>query len=258
MEKRPQKQILLFLFFLLLSLLLILFDNFGILRPIRGGIEKLAIPVELFFYQAKQKFSLPFFRKEACLGDEGKERELAVNQNALSTCQEENEAMRRLLGAPLPPSWRFLPAKVIGSPDGLLINVGTSSKVRPGMAVVSENVFIGRISWVGENLARVTLPANSESRLPVLVRSQKEIGVKARGLLRGEGGKAILDQVLQEESISEGDLVLTGGEENYPPDLLIGKIVEVQRQEAELFQKAVVEPLVDYQNLINVFVITSQ
>lgn len=258
MEKRPQKQILLFLFFLLLSLLLILLDNLGILRPVRGGIEKLTIPVESFFYQTKQKFSLPLFQKEACLGDEGKERELAVSQSALSACQEENEAMRRLLGAPLPSFWRFLPAKVIGSPDGLLINVGTSSKVKPGMAVISENIFIGRISWVGENLARVTLPANPESRLPVLVRSQKEIGVKARGLLRGEGGKAILDQVLQEESISEGDLVLTGGEENYPPDLLIGKIIEVKKEEAELFQQAIVSPLVDYKEMSIVFVIISQ
>lgn len=251
MERRPQKKILLFLFFLLLSLLLILFDNFGVLRPIRGGAEKLIIPIETFFYQTKQKVT-------SGETDKDRERELAVNQSALSACREENEAMRRLLGAPLSPSWRFLPAKVIGSPDGLLINIGTGSKVKPGMAVIFQEIFVGRISWVGENLARVTLPANSESRLPVLVRSQKEVGVKARGLLKGEGGKVILDQVLQEESISEGDLVLTGGEENYPPDLLIGKIVEVQRQEAELFQQAVVEPLVDYQNLINVFVITSQ
>lgn len=250
MEKKSRKQILLFLFFLLLSLLLILFDNLGVLRPIRGRVEKLIIPIESLIYQTKQKVT-------PGETDKDKEKELAVAQSALLSCQEENQAMRRLLGALLPPSWKFLPAKVVGSPDGLLINIGPNSKVKPGMAVVFENIFVGRISWVGENLAKVILPSQPESKIPVLVRNPNEIGVKARGLLKGEGGKLVLDQVLQEETIAVGDLVLTSGEVGYPPDLVIGKIVKVQKQEAELFQQAIIESLLDYKKLTTIFVITN-
>jgi len=50
--------------------------------------------------------------------------------------------------------------------------------------------------------------------------------------------------------------VVTSGEDGvYPPDLLIGKIKEVEKEEAEVYQQAVLEPLVDYKRRERVFVV---
>ncbi|MCK5924205.1 MAG: rod shape-determining protein MreC, partial [Methylococcales bacterium] len=41
----------------------------------------------------------------------------------------------------------------------------------------------------------------------------------------------------------------------FPQDLVIGRIINVDRREAELFQRAVVQPAVDFNGLEIVFVI---
>ncbi|PJC75981.1 hypothetical protein CO010_03935, partial [Candidatus Shapirobacteria bacterium CG_4_8_14_3_um_filter_39_11] len=53
----------------------------------------------------------------------------------------------------------------------------------------------------------------------------------------------------------KGDLVITSGEENWLPDLLIGQIEEVLPKTAELYQTARVSALLDYQKLRIVFIV---
>jgi cell shape-determining protein MreC len=50
-------------------------------------------------------------------------------------------------------------------------------------------------------------------------------------------------------------LVLTSGFESWLPDLVVGQIKEVYDQDAAIYQKAVVLPLIDYQKLATVFII---
>ncbi|HZJ18567.1 MAG TPA: rod shape-determining protein MreC, partial [Patescibacteria group bacterium] len=69
-----------------------------------------------------------------------------------------------------------------------------------------------------------------------------------------------LDNVLLSENLKKGDIILTKGdidqEENgYPPDLIIGKIISVDKSPSALFQKADVVSLVDLSKLTTVFII---
>jgi rod shape-determining protein MreC len=51
--------------------------------------------------------------------------------------------------------------------------------------------------------------------------------------------------------------VLTSGlGGRFPQDLVIGRVIEVDRREAELFQRAVVQPAVDFDSLEVLFVVT--
>ena len=53
-------------------------------------------------------------------------------------------------------------------------------------------------------------------------------------------------------------MVLTSGlGGKFPQDIVIGRIVEVERREADLFQRAIVQPAVDFNSLEVIFVITS-
>ena len=54
-----------------------------------------------------------------------------------------------------------------------------------------------------------------------------------------------------------GEVVATSGlGGDFPQDIVIGRVIEVERREAELFQRAVVQPAVDFESLEIVFVIT--
>ena len=72
----------------------------------------------------------------------------------------------------------------------------------------------------------------------------------------GENERLILTGVLQKEKIDVGELVITSGEDEvFPPNLLIGKIKKIEKEERQPYQKAEVEPLIDYDKLETVFLI---
>ena len=188
--------------------------------------------------------------------------QLALEQNQLSSCLEENDKIKKLLGSPLPAQWQFMEAKVLGISERMKIDKGQKDGIKEGMMVISENILVGKVIKINENNALVQLLSDSNTKIPVLVKkpgpdkAQPAGGVQARGLLSGQGGeKLLLDRVLQAEDIQKGDLVITSGEENWLPDLLIGQIIDVAPKSAEVYQKARVSPLVDSSKLRIVFII---
>lgn len=240
-----------FWFFLLglLSLLFLFFDYRGWLKTVRGGLERPVLGIEEKIYGFFTSHRQP---EEEILKLEGKLRQMAVDQNQLASCLEENEKMKKLLGAPLPPSWKFLPAKVVGLSTQMRLDKGEKDGVKQGVMVVSENILVGRVSSVETHSCLVTLPITPNIKIPVVVKSAQ--GVQARGILTSlPGQKLLLDKVLQEEDIQPGDLVVTGGE--WLPDLVIGQIEEVLSETAAIYKKARVSPLVDYHALRIVFIV---
>ena len=193
---------------------------------------------------------------------QGQLNQLALEQNQLSSCLEENEKIKKLLGSPLPAQWHFMEARVIGMTEKMRIDKGQKDGVKEGMMIVSENILVGKVIKANENDALIQLLSDANTKIPVLVKKPspdktKAVGgVQARGLLSGQGGeKLLLDRVLQSEDIQKGDLVVTAGEEGWLPDLLVGQIVDVAPKSAEVYQKARVSPLVETQKLRIVFII---
>jgi len=203
----------------------------------------------------------PIFRGKALekevLRLQGELQRLSVEQNQLSSCLEENERMRKLLGAPLPAKWKFLPAKVTGSGEKIRIDKGEKDGVRTGMIVVSENILVGKVVDVGEESSLLETPLTPKLSLQVVIKRAGGKGIQARGILRPAGGNLVLSEVLQSEDIQKGDLVVSSGDENWPTDLLIGQISDVLPKSAEVYQKARVKPLLEYDKLRIVFVIIS-
>lgn len=92
-------------------------------------------------------------------------------------------------------------------------------------------------------------PAPSETPVPDAVR-----GV-ALGDLRDE---IVLDLLPPEAPIESGALVVTSGlGGNYPPNILIGTITDVEQRPAAPFKKALVDPVIDLGGLDTVLVITN-
>jgi rod shape-determining protein MreC len=78
-------------------------------------------------------------------------------------------------------------------------------------------------------------------------------------MLRGAGRGALptIDWIDLQYQVAVGELVTTSGlGGKFPENLVIGRVVEVERNEAELFQRAVVQPAVDFNTVETVFVVT--
>jgi rod shape-determining protein MreC len=81
---------------------------------------------------------------------------------------------------------------------------------------------------------------------------------KKEAILTGTvAGDLILDLVPQDVSLEPGDLVLTSGlGGGFPADLIVGQILNARKRDADLFQQAVIQPVVDFTKLKIVLVIT--
>jgi rod shape-determining protein MreC len=71
-------------------------------------------------------------------------------------------------------------------------------------------------------------------------------------------GDLALELIPQDVTIETGDLVLTSGlGGGYPPDLIVGQVVNIRTRESDLFQQATVQPVVDFNRLQIVLIIVN-
>lgn len=263
MTKKNHQETFFFFFLCFLSLVIFYFSQFERAKAVRGYFERPILSFQRSVYRFKGRLgdSLFFWKgwrqkaeEKALL--EAEIRNLSLKAGELSVCLEENEEMRRLLGAPLPASWYFIPAKVVGSYQRLKIDVGEKAGVRIGREVVSGGLLVGRIVSVEKHSSQVAAVTDSSLKIPVVVRSPGERGIKAEGILSERAGeRLVLKEVLKSEGVEEGDLVFTSGEGDWLPDLLIGEVEVVEEEKGKVFKRALVSSLIDWEGLRYVFVV---
>ncbi len=67
-----------------------------------------------------------------------------------------------------------------------------------------------------------------------------------------------IDWIDLKHQIEIGEVVLTSGlGGKFPQDMVIGRVSEIERREADLFQRAIVQPAVDFDAMEIVFVISN-
>ena len=157
------------------------------------------------------------------------------------------------------PEYRRITADVIGQDtnpaiQSILINKGFDDGVRVGMPVEAARGLVGQVYRVTNNASQVALLTETASAIPVRLGS-----TRATGMLRGAGRGALptIDWIDLEYDVQVGELVTTSGlGSKFPENLVIGRVVNVERNEAELFQQAIVQPAVDFNAIEIVFVVT--
>ncbi len=157
------------------------------------------------------------------------------------------------------PENRYLAATVIGrdpSPffEYVIINRGSDDGLRRGMPVVTQQGLVGRVAAVTADAARVQLITDPASNINVKLEPSR-----AQAVIRGEvSGEISLAMIPQSAPVEIGDLILTSGlGGNYPTNILIGQVTGVRRRETDLFQSASVQPVVDFNQLEIVLIITN-
>lgn len=190
-------------------------------------------------------------------------------QAQLDALERENEELREIQGewqilqdlfnrARQTPELRRQTANVIGydtSPAvrSIIIDKGSDDGLRVGMPVESPRGLIGRVFRTTQNSAQVVLITDNASAIPVRLGTSR-----ATGSLRGRGatGDLLVEWIDLKFQVELGEVVLSSGlSGDFPEDIVIGRVVQVIRNEADLFQQAIVQPATDFDTLEIVFVI---
>jgi len=157
------------------------------------------------------------------------------------------------------PEYEYVGASVIGRDPSpflqyVIINRGSDDGLRRGMPVVTQQGLVGRVARVTAAAANVQLITDPAMQINVRLQPSRE-----RAVLTGSiTGDLLLDFISQSAVVNPGDLVLTSGfGGNYPPNILIGQITGVRSQDFDLFQSASVQPVVDFEQLEIVLVISN-
>ena len=136
----------------------------------------------------------------------------------------------------------------------VIINRGSDDGLRRGMPVVTQQGLVGRISAVTAGAAHVQLITDPASIVNVRMEPSQSPGVLTGSI----SGDLALDMIPQGDNVQAGDLVLTSGlGGSFPPNILIGQVSGVRSRDQDLFQRAAIQPVVDFSQLEIVLVITN-
>src|SRR3989338_8726244 len=158
--------------------------------------------------------------------------------------ESQNKFLREVLGLKTITQYEPTVAKTFNlqfDPEGhhVLLNVGLSSGIKEGDIVISSfGILIGQIIEVNQNFSRADLITNTDFKVTAKLFDSKTVSI-ARGAL-GDG--LFLDFISQNDKVAEGELVVTNGNDLFPPGLIIGKINKISSDDGSLFRKISVAP----------------
>lgn len=246
--------------FILSSLFIMFADYFGLLQIVKGPIGISIVPVRERIYQTRiflrdLSYVITSYHMLSSVLSDNKKLQLENTQLQLKvqSLGDENSQMRVQLGAPLPSSFQFIPARVLSVTRYMEIGIGQNDGVKVGMPVVAENVFIGKIISVDAYRSRVILVNDAELAVQAITSRG------TAGSVSGQyGGGVLMDKILQKDQLFLDDEVSTSGTDDIPPALLIGKIIHINSDDAAAYKKAKVEPAIDIKTIKTVFVISAR
>lgn len=263
---RERLQSLIPLLLILFALTGFLLHRAGLLQPIEGLLSGLVAPLQEGVSLATGQLG-ELAQTARDLRDLRQRNEELEAQNAnlllenvrLREIEVEAALLRDLLNfAQANPSFDLQGAHVIAhDPTNLqryiTLDVGREAGIARNMPVITDRGLVGRIREVGNGWSRVLLIIDRSSSVNALTQS-----TRASGLVEGQvDGSLEMRSISQGDVVSVGDTVFTSGlGGNFPRQILIGQIIQVERKDYELYQTAVVQPTVDFDHLEVVLVIT--
>lgn len=177
--------------------------------------------------------------------------------------KKDNVALRSQFQDTSITSEKLVPAHIVGfkgaisSPDTFVVDIGSNSHVKTGMAVILGNSLVGQVSKVTQYFSEIILVTNKNFSTLALTSAGN-----SPGIITGEDDFILFDHVVITDTISQKDTVVSKGGQNIngigiPANLIIGKIMSVHKSETSPFQSAIVKSLLNFSKINMVFVVTN-
>ena len=198
--------------------------------------------------------------------------ELRIRLLQLKQYEAENRALRRQLGFAVLSPRDLLLCEVISRGDisgwwhTLRLNKGSNSGVENGMAVISTDGLVGRVSNVTKISCDVLLIVDPSCKVAC-----KVVRNGAFGIMQGSGiamngnislemlasvKPSVLDYVSTEHELQPRDVIHTSGLGNvFPEGLPVGRLGAVKMDSSGLYQQAEVVPSADIDRLKYAFIV---
>ena len=192
---------------------------------------------------------IKYFEVYSSLLEENKDlkralQNMAVWKEKALQLEQKNAQLRALNNVKLSEDLAWVTGEIMadsGSPfyQSGIINIGLKDGIKNGSAAVDGLGLVGRISGVGQNVARVLFLTDISSAIPIKIKRNNQ-----KGLLIGDNSPYPVLEFEEKALLNIGDRVFTSGDGNvFPSDILIGNILIDGRK------KLRVKPIANFESL---------
>jgi rod shape-determining protein MreC len=232
------------------------------LQPLEVAVERVARPFRDAYSWSKDLLTAQSENERLRAENELLEQRVIANESAL----QQNVTLKRLLdyreGPTFPRDYDPIAAEVIVRPPSafeqeIVVSAGASDGISVNAPVVTADGFVGTVTKVTDDSARVRLLTDESSAV-----SAVDLRTNASGVVvHGSGGSLVLDRVSKKETVQVGDEITTAGWRSgrltslYPKGIPIGRVSYVGQLSTDLWQQVLVESDVDFDALESVLVL---
>jgi rod shape-determining protein MreC len=156
------------------------------------------------------------------------------------------------------PEAQMLAAQVISasadpSSDTIFIDRGDQDRVRRNMGVITPDGIVGKVVEVFSTSSQVMLMTDKDMGVGAMFAD-----TRTHGVVKGTGDpQPLMDYIVNDETVSVGQTILTSGEDRiFPKGLLLGTVAGAK--EGNPFQKIQVRPAARLDRLEDVIVLITQ
>jgi rod shape-determining protein MreC len=272
MSKAARREVALYVALLVICLLLVAFSNSAPLLELRKGVGFALSPIQDTLRQGTRTVTSLFATindiEQLRIQNEDLTRriqEVEAENQRLQSLAVENEQLAELLGVRSSLAYDTVAAEVLNrltteQERVISIDRGTDAGIEIDDPVIAQGgALVGKVVEVGPNFSRVLLINDNRTNVAGLIETSRALGD-----IKGNGERPLqMTNIPATDEVNIGETVVTAGIEletgvrsTYPKGLLIGQIVEVDRQPNQLFQTALVQPVAALDRLEYVLVIT--
>ncbi len=260
MIKKKRKNIF---FIFAVMILLIFFHILGLLNPIEKNITKILNPIlsKIYFINSGFRFIYSQDNDEGNLLEKNKilreENNKLIASNAkLEILKGENDLLRESLNFLNKKKFNYILGNIIFYNNSININTkktitidkGLTDNIINGLIVIdSQGIVIGKIHKTKNNISEILLTNDSNFKLAVMLLGDN----KTSGIVEGELGLSTkMKFISQSKKLEKNQIIITSGlEKNIPKGLVVGKIASINKESNELWQSAIIKPMIDYKIL---------
>ena len=199
-------------------------------------------------------------------------KELTQKTTLAGALEEENKFLRRTVGITAKIPGRFVLGGIYNlnlTPSGynVLLNRGSKNGVSEGdIVITAEGILVGQVKQVFgafSKLLFITDPAfkisgkisRSTSSRQAGSTNSRQAGSETKGLVKGRLNEELyFDLITRKDTVKEGDLVVSSGDDTFPPALIIGTVSFVAANETGVFQTVKIRPAVNGESLAKILI----
>ncbi|WP_320977278.1 rod shape-determining protein MreC [Enterocloster asparagiformis] len=270
MESKYSKYILIVLTALCVLLIGITSLRDGVMDPLRTGVGYFLIPIQSGVNKVGTGIYnelTDFTKLKGALAENEKLKDeiarLTEDNSRLQAERSELERLRSLYQLDQDyMQYDKIGARVIARDSEKWFQVfritkGSADGVRVDMNVMADGGLVGIVTDVGANYATVRSIIDDSSRVSAMPVGSEYSCIVAGDLTQYEQGRLRITDFSKDEVVKDGDQIVTSNiSTKFLPGILIGYAVDVTVDSEHLTQSGYLIPVVDFDNLQEVFVIT--